>query len=133
MRIIVTSSAMSRDKTAIASALTRRDGAQIEGKWVHAADLAHGTQVDQVNHFGQFLSVKGEYAKVEVVEGRSAVVRIVEIRAMAVDQMTDADFNALGYADRAAYDADWGQVYGAKIWYMKIAKPWWGGLIKWIA
>lgn len=45
-----------------------------------------------------------------------------DIRAVETDKLTDQDFQALGYRDRADYMADWGEVFGGRVWLMKIRR-----------
>lgn len=53
-----------------------------------------------------------------------------EIRAVETAQLTDTDFATLGYVNLDEYKADWGDLFGSRLWLIRvhpIAPPTRGG------
>lgn len=110
------------DKHVIATAVTRADTYLENGAWHSAAGLPHGTVVQAVNHFGRHVTTTGEELLVRSLEREPVKIRVREIRLVEVDRLTDADFRAMGYKDRADYQADWGEIMGNRVWLMEIKR-----------
>jgi hypothetical protein len=113
---------LSPGKTFIATPLTRADGYREGDKWYSAADLAHDTVVEAVNHFGRHTTETGETLLVKSLDSPTVKVQVLRIRAVEVDKLTETDFRLLGYANRADYLADWGDVQGPRIWLIDIKR-----------
>jgi hypothetical protein len=118
--IVGNTNGLKRGKTAIATSLTRADTWRVGDSWHGTQDLTHDTAVDEVNHFGRHTTARGEVLRVESLDGPAVTVRILDIRAVEPDRLTETDFRALGYRDKADYASDWGEVMGDKIWLMRI-------------
>lgn len=114
---------LKRGKTIIATPITRADTYRSNGQgWQSAQALPHNTPVDEVNHFGRHSSVRGELVRIESLDNPPVNVEIVDIRAVETDKLIDADFVSMGYRDRADYMADWGDVFGGRLWIMRIRR-----------
>lgn len=109
-------------KNAIATAITRADMFRQGGEWHSAGELAHNTVVEAVNHFGRHTTTTGEVLMVEALDSPAVKVQVEDIKVVELDRLTDADFQALGYADLADYMADWGDVIGSRVWLMRIRR-----------
>jgi hypothetical protein len=120
--IVVTSTDSFRHgKTALATGLTSADTYRDGEQWQSAKDLPHNTYVSEVNHFGRHTTTKGEVMLVESLLGEPSVkVEVIDIRAVDPERLTSADFQALGYTDKAEYMGDWGEVFGSRIWLLHI-------------
>lgn len=113
---------LQQGKTAIATTLTRADTYRAGEQWRPARNLPHNTSVEAVNHFGRHMTERGDILRVVSIEGPAVQIEVQDIRAVETDKLTDQDFQALGYRDRADYMADWGDVFGSRIWLMKIRR-----------
>lgn len=120
--VVGNTNGLKRGKTAIATALTRADTYRANGKWQSAQDLEHGTSVEAVNHFGRHTTERGEVLNAESIDGPTVKIKVVDIQAVEPDRLTESDFRALGYTDQADYMADWGEVFGSKVWLMKVQR-----------
>lgn len=120
MKTIIIGHALKPGKTAIATALTKADTYRIGAEWRSAQELAHNTAVEEVKHFGRHTTLKGEVLWAEAPDSPATQVQILDIRLVEPARLTEADFQALGYANRADYMADWGDILGDKIWLMRI-------------
>ena len=109
-------------KNAIATAITRADMFRQGSVWHSASVLEHNTVVEAVNHSGRHTTTTGEVLLVESLDSPPVKVQVEDIKAVELDRLTDADFQALGYADRADYMADWGNVIGSRVWLMRIRR-----------
>lgn len=107
-------------KNAIAAPITRADRCRIGTTWHPAAELPHGTSVDEVNHFGRHTITRGEALRVESLGLAPIMVEVLAIQVTEVAKLTDSDFQSLGYTDRADYMADWGEINGPRVWLYRI-------------
>lgn len=91
-----------------------------DGTWRGALDLPHGTAVQAVNIAGRHPFEVGDRLRVDAINGETADVEVIGIRLVETAQLTNADFQAAGYDDHDAYQRDWGDVMGDRLWFYHI-------------
>ncbi len=120
---IVNVNGMKQGKAALLTSATKQDRYRIGSVWYPLSTWQHGKQVDEVNHFGRHSTAIGDIINVKSIEGESvAQVKVLAIEMAEPERLADDDFQALGYASREEYMADWGSLFGQKTWLLRI-KP----------
>lgn len=113
-------------KRCICAPLTRADSYRSAGQdtWTSADGIGHDTRASEIRiASGRYAFAAGEILQiVPVLEGKPLQVEILSIRAVDPKQLTASSWAQLGYIDYADYMADWGAVFGPRVWLMAI-KP----------
>lgn len=108
-------------KRILVTGVTRADTHRTrDGTWRGAIDLPHGVAVRAVNVAGRHQFAVGDKLHVDALNGETADVEITGIKLVETARLTDADFQAAGYDGRDAYQRDWGDVMGDRLWFYHI-------------
>ena len=108
-------------KRCIVTSVAKSDRYRVGEVWHSAKDIEHDTPADEVNHFNRHTSVKGSIVHVNPLLAEPSIdVQILSIRAVDPRRLTPETFAQLGYIDYADYAADWGRVFGDRVWLMTI-------------
>lgn len=121
-RIILDHERMQRAKTAMLAMVTKQDRCRINGTWYSVNQRwQHGQPVEEVNHYGKHTTALGDVIIAQRIDEITiAHVQVNAIEMADTNQLTEADINALGYADRAEFNADWGEVFSGRCWLFRI-------------
>jgi len=110
-------------KRCIVTSVTKADRYRVGDAWHNAVGIEHDTPADEVTHFNRHTSVKGATVHVNpLLDEPSIDVQILSIRAVDPRRLSPETFTQLGYIDYDDYMADWGRVFGDRVWLMAI-KP----------
>ena len=107
------------NKHVLVGMVTKIDHAQLKDHsgWTSANLLTHGTTAQAVKHAGRHIFEVGDAIAVKALDGVYAEIELIGIRLVEVDRLTEVDFHAVGYDNRAEYMSDWGDVVGARAWF----------------
>lgn len=117
-------SRMQRTKTATLTMASNTDQFRIGSAWqpVNDETWENHKAVDEVNHFNRHRTAVGDVLIATRLDDTPIVhLQVLSIEMANTRELTDADFDAMGYLSRADFDADWGVAASGKCWLMRVA------------
>lgn len=113
-------------KRCVCAQLTRSDSYRSAGQdtWTSNDTIEHDTRASEIRIAGgRYVFKVGDTVQINpLLEGKPIQVQILSIRAVEPKKLTAASWVQLGYIDYEDYMADWGEVFGERVWLMAI-KP----------
>ncbi len=112
----------SKSKTAMLTVATLADHYRVAETWYNLQgwrSWQHGKQVDEIRHFGEYVTGRGDVLTVCPIESDDVVcrVQVTEIYMVDCARLSDAEIRELGYASRQEYTDQWDAPRG---WFMRV-------------
>jgi len=86
-------------------------------------EFRHGKKVDKVSLMSRHHMAIGEAINVRGLDGNIiATVLVKSLQMVNPELLDDADFTEMGYRDRVEYMADWGEIFGRRVWLLRIER-----------
>jgi hypothetical protein len=116
---------MQKLKTLLLTKATRSDRWRIDDTWHTMQDSPweHNQTVDEITHFGRHHTSTGDILIAERVDGTPiAHLQVLSMAMANTDDLTQPDYDALGYVSREDFSLDWGELLGGKVWRFKVER-----------
>jgi hypothetical protein len=111
-------------RSATLAPATHSDRARLtpDGGWLGIDDIEIGTQIHEVNHFGRHTTTHGTVMHMEsIVSRRIFPLMVTDIHLVRCSDLTPDELAELGHADRASFDAEFGESLGdRRAWLIRV-------------